>query len=76
MSMVDKFSDPIIREEYTQTVADILRVDAKILKPQNTWSDKDAYTQKAKGLAANFAKNFDQFENDVSDAVKAVAIKP
>jgi phosphoenolpyruvate carboxykinase (ATP) len=49
-------------------------VAPEVLRPENTWQDKGAYREKAKALAAKFQKNFKQFENDVSEEVKKVAI--
>ncbi len=47
-----------------------------VLFPRNAWSDKDAYDAQARKVAALFAANFKRFEDQASDAVKAVAIKP
>ncbi len=33
-----------------------------ILKPVNTWADKEAYERQAKQLASNFVKNFDAYK--------------
>ncbi len=50
-------------------------VSAEILKPQNTWKNKNEYISQAKELAAAFESNFKYFEPSVSDAVKNIAIK-
>jgi phosphoenolpyruvate carboxykinase (ATP) len=50
-------------------------VVSEILMPENTWSNKNDYREKAKALAIDFQKNFKQFENDVSEDVKKIAIK-
>jgi len=50
-------------------------VAPEVLMPENTWQDKAAYREKAKALAANFQKNFKQFENDVPEEVKKIAIQ-
>ena len=49
-------------------------VPADVLNPRNTWADKDAYDAQAKELVARFEKNFQQFEEHVTDGVKAAAI--
>lgn len=41
-------------------------VPAEILKPVNTWADKDAYQAQAKKLAKLFAKNVVKFEGEMS----------
>jgi len=47
-------------------------VPGEILFPRNTWSDKQAYDQKAEKLAAMFAENFEQFEEEASrELIKA-----
>jgi phosphoenolpyruvate carboxykinase (ATP) len=38
-------------------------VDSNILKPRNTWDDKEAYNAKAKQLIKLFKNNFTQYEN-------------
>jgi phosphoenolpyruvate carboxykinase (ATP) len=46
-----------------------------VLQPRNTWTDKDAYDQKARELARRFNENFKKYESGVSEAVRAVAPK-
>ncbi|MHC4943682.1 MAG: phosphoenolpyruvate carboxykinase (ATP), partial [Planctomycetota bacterium] len=50
-------------------------VPEKVLRPRDTWKDKNAYDAQAQKLAGMFAENFTQFENDVSDEVRAVCMK-
>ncbi|HEU4929923.1 MAG TPA: phosphoenolpyruvate carboxykinase [Candidatus Krumholzibacteria bacterium] len=49
-------------------------VPAEILTPRNTWSDKNAYDQKARELVALFEKNFAQFEQAVPAEVRAAGM--
>ncbi|MBT3306453.1 MAG: phosphoenolpyruvate carboxykinase (ATP), partial [Alphaproteobacteria bacterium] len=50
-------------------------VPSEVLNPRNTWKDKDAYDAQATHLTRLFEDNFKQFEADVTDSVKAAAIK-
>ena len=45
-------------------------VDATILNPRNTWSDKDAFDAAARKLATLFQRNFHQYEEGASPAIK------
>ncbi|MGB5325299.1 MAG: phosphoenolpyruvate carboxykinase [Pseudomonadales bacterium] len=42
-------------------------VDPQLLNPRNTWADPQAYDEQARKLAAQFAKNFRQY--DVSESI-------
>ncbi|KHF39702.1 phosphoenolpyruvate carboxykinase (ATP) [Halalkalibacter okhensis] len=44
-------------------------VPDSVLKPRDTWTDKQAYDQKAKELATNFKKNFQKFDS-ISHRIK------
>lgn len=48
-------------------------VPAEVLNPRNTWSDKDAYDQKANYLAEAFLKNFEKFASSASEEIVAGA---
>jgi phosphoenolpyruvate carboxykinase (ATP) len=48
-------------------------VPAEILDPRNTWSDKEAYDEKAKYLATLFVKNFEKYAGGVNEEVLAAA---
>ncbi len=50
-------------------------VPDEVLNPRNTWSDKEAYDQKANVLAEKFLKNFEQFEEGCSDAILSASPK-
>jgi phosphoenolpyruvate carboxykinase (ATP) len=45
-------------------------VPGEVLIPRNTWKDAEAYDAASKKLAAMFQKNFRQYEDGASDAVK------
>ena len=51
-------------------------VPRDVLVPRSTWADGDAYDAQANRLAEMFIENFAQFEDGVSDEVKAAAPKP
>lgn len=48
-------------------------VPGEILHPRNSWADKDAYNKKRIELAEMFNKNFNHFEKEVSEDIKAAA---
>ncbi len=50
-------------------------VPADVLNPRTTWSDPVAYDAQARDLVERFEKNFEQFEDQVTDSVKAAAIR-
>jgi phosphoenolpyruvate carboxykinase (ATP) len=50
-------------------------VPSEILNPGNTWSDKNAYDEKAKYLAGLFIKNFEKYAAGVSGETLASAPK-
>ena len=51
-------------------------VPPEVLKPRNTWPDKDAYDRKARELAQRFVDNFKQFAGDVDERVVATGPTP
>jgi phosphoenolpyruvate carboxykinase (ATP) len=48
-------------------------VPSEILNPRNTWSDADAYDQKANYLASAFMKNFEKFADFANEEILAGA---
>ncbi|MCG8461349.1 MAG: phosphoenolpyruvate carboxykinase (ATP), partial [Holophagales bacterium] len=46
-------------------------VPEEVLVPRRTWKDEAAYDRQARELAKMFSKNFEQFADGVSDAIKA-----
>lgn len=51
---------------------EVSNIPSELLMPRNTWDDKDSYDQKADKLAAMFAENFEQFEEEASqELIKA-----
>jgi phosphoenolpyruvate carboxykinase (ATP) len=50
-------------------------VPDEVLMPRNTWADKTAYDRQARKLARMFADNFRQFEDMVTEEVRAAGPK-
>lgn len=50
-------------------------VPSDVLKPRNTWADKEAYDRKARELAALFVKNFNKFGTNMPQEVIAAGPK-
>jgi phosphoenolpyruvate carboxykinase (ATP) len=50
-------------------------VPAEILKPRNTWADKDSYDKKAQELSRLFRENFRQFEDQTPSEVRTAGPK-
>ena len=50
-------------------------VPTDVLNPRNTWSDKAAYDKTARDVARMFEENFKEYEPQVEDSVKQVAIR-
>ncbi|MGA9381833.1 MAG: phosphoenolpyruvate carboxykinase (ATP), partial [Phormidium sp.] len=46
-------------------------VDSNILDPINTWSDPEAYQEKAKALAQKFVENFKQYQKVPREIMEA-----
>jgi phosphoenolpyruvate carboxykinase (ATP) len=49
-------------------------IDSRILKPRETWSDKQAFDDTARRLVRMFQENFAKFESVVDTDVRAVAL--
>ena len=45
-------------------------VPGEVMRPRDTWKDKDAYDAQAKHLAEMFVKNFQQFVDSVGEGVR------
>lgn len=50
-------------------------VPTEILKPRNTWTDKEAYDKKANELAQLFVNNFEKYASEANDEIMAAAPK-
>ena len=58
-----------------QIPAQVTDVPAKLLRPQDNWSDKAAYQAAARKVAELFGENFQKFEGQVSPAVKTAMLR-
>ena len=59
-------------DQFPKTCKD---VPSEILDPRNSWADKAAYDAKAKNLAEQFIKNFDQYASAANEEILAAAPK-
>jgi phosphoenolpyruvate carboxykinase (ATP) len=50
-------------------------VPSEILDPRNSWADKTLYDVKAKNLAEQFIKNFDQYASSANEEILSAAPK-
>ena len=50
-------------------------VPAELMDPRNSWADKNAYDEKAKNLAEQFIKNFNQYASAANEEILAAAPK-
>jgi phosphoenolpyruvate carboxykinase (ATP) len=50
-------------------------VPDEVLDPRNTWADKDAYDRAAHDLADRFRKNFERYEEHVTEPVREAGPK-
>ncbi|MBK8610176.1 MAG: phosphoenolpyruvate carboxykinase (ATP) [Chitinophagaceae bacterium] len=48
-------------------------VPSEILRPRNTWADKEAYDAMAKNLAQQFVKNFEKYASGANEEILAAA---
>lgn len=65
---VPMVEEPFFGLSIPQAIQD---VPSEVLNPRNTWSDKDAYDAQAQRLVGMFKENFKQFEENVSNEIKA-----
>jgi phosphoenolpyruvate carboxykinase (ATP) len=64
--------DPIFGVEVPTEVPG---VPSEVLRPRDTWADKEAYDAKARELAAMFVENFKDYADGVSEAVRQAGPK-
>lgn len=50
-------------------------IPSKMLDPRSTWTNRKAYDEQARNLAAMFEKNFAQFADQVSQDVKNAGVR-
>jgi len=49
-------------------------IPAELLRPRDTWADRDAYDAKARELAALFRANFEQYAAACTPEVRAAGV--
>jgi phosphoenolpyruvate carboxykinase (ATP) len=64
--------DPIFNIEVPVAIPD---VPSEVLRPRNTWKDKNAYDARAAELARMFEENFDKYRARVPREVAAAGPK-
>jgi phosphoenolpyruvate carboxykinase (ATP) len=72
LAQVETRPDPIFGVGVPVSCPD---VPSELLAPRNTWTDKEAYDEKARDLARRFNENFKKYADGVSEQVRAVAPK-
>lgn len=70
LDLVEFEKHPVFGMEIPKTCGE---VPAELLNPRNTWSDKNAYDEKAAYLAALFIRNFEKYAAGVSAEILAAA---
>jgi phosphoenolpyruvate carboxykinase (ATP) len=68
LSNVPTVMDPVFGLAVPSSIRD---VPTALLSPRTTWTDPAAYDAQARTLAQMFAKNFEQFADDVDAAVRS-----
>jgi len=63
---VETHTHPIFQVEIPNEVPG---VPQKVLNPEQSWSDLEAYKQEAAELAQKFANNFEKYRDSVSEEV-------
>jgi len=72
LATVKTEEDPVFGLQVPTSCPD---VPSEILLPRNTWSDKAAYDDKAKKVAALFRENFKKYESQASAEVRGAGPK-
>jgi phosphoenolpyruvate carboxykinase (ATP) len=70
---VETRTDPLFGLEVPLACPD---VPAEVLWPRDTWADKDAYDRQARRLAEMFVQNFRDFEDGVTEGIRAAGPRP
>ena len=63
---VETTTDPVFGLEVPTAVPG---VPAAVLNPRETWADAEAYDRKAREVAGMFAKNFERYADEASEAI-------